>query len=189
MSESTPFYHPSPLLQHYCTQCGKPMTRMIPPEDNRERDCCTHCGAVHYRNPLLVVGTVAIYDNKVLLCKRAIEPRYNKWTLPAGFMELNESTADGALRETLEEAGAQVELGPLLTVLDVPKVSQVHMYYLAKAISPDLDPGEESLDAAYFSLDEIPWDELSFTTVAETLKCYIADTKRQHYGTHFFSLD
>lgn len=189
MNPESPFYHPCPLEQHYCTQCGNPLTRMIPPEDNRERDCCTHCGAVHYRNPLIVAGTVTIHQGKVLLCKRAIEPRYNKWTLPAGFMELKESTAAGALRETLEEAGAEVQLGQLFTVIDVPRVSQVHMYYLATADTDALDPGEESLEAAYFALDDIPWDELSFTTVAETLKRYIADTQKQHYQTHFFSLE
>ena len=187
MSETNNFYFPCPVEQHYCSQCGGKLSRLIPPGDNRGRDCCTQCGAVHYRNPLIVTGTVTVHDGKVLLCRRAIEPRYNTWTLPAGFMELKETTAQGAIRETVEEAGVQPQLGQLYTVMDAVRASQVHIYYLATADSDAVYPGEESLEAAYFALDEIPWDELSFTTVIETLKRYVADTEKQSYPTHFFS--
>lgn len=188
MSETNNFYFPCPIEQKYCTQCGEKLSRLIPPGDNRERDSCTHCGAVHYRNPLIVAGTVTVHNGKVLLCRRAIEPRYNKWTLPAGFMELKETTAEAAFRETVEEAGVHPEMGELFTVIDACRSSQVHIYYLATAESDAVDPGEESLEAAYFALDEIPWDELSFMTVIETLKRYVADTEKQSYQPHFFSI-
>lgn len=182
------FYFPAPVTQKFCTQCGHPLTRMCPPLDNRLRDCCTHCGAVHYRNPLIVVGTVPVYQDKVLLCKRAIEPRYGKWTLPAGFMELQESTEQGAERETREEAGAKIKMGSLFTVMDVPEVSQVHMYYLAEITHPNFDPGEESLEVKLFALDEIPWEEISFTTVEATLRRYIDSVKTGDFRTQRFQL-
>ncbi len=188
MIKDASFYFPAPVQQKFCTQCGHSLTRMQPPLDNRLRDCCTHCGAVHYRNPLLVVGTVPIYQDKVLLCKRAIEPRYGKWTLPAGFMEMEESTADGATRETSEEAGASVQLGQLFTVIDVPRVSQVHIYYLAEVLNLEFNPGEESLEVKLFDINDIPWDEISFTTVEQTLRKYIQDKQTGSFGTHRFTL-
>ncbi|NOL50173.1 NUDIX hydrolase [Pelistega europaea] len=183
------FYFPAPVHQKYCTQCGSPLTQMCPPMDNRVRDCCTHCGAVHYRNPLIVVGTVPVYEDKILLCKRAIEPRYGKWTLPAGFMEMGESTVQGAQRETSEEAGAVIEMGSLFTVMDVPGVSQVHIYYLAKVLSPEFNPGEESLEVRLFALDDIPWSEISFTTVESTLHYYLDCKKKGVFETSRFTLD
>lgn len=183
------FFYPAPIEQKFCTQCGSPLSRVVPPLDNAERDTCLNCGAVHYRNPLLVVGTIPIYEDKVLLCRRAIEPRYDKWTFPAGFMELGESTVYGAQRETLEEAGAEVEVGPLFTVIDVPHAHQVHVYYLAKALSDKLDPGIESLEAAYFKLDDIPWDELAFETISSTLRHYVKARENGNYGPFRYTLD
>ncbi|MHC8943785.1 ADP-ribose pyrophosphatase YjhB (NUDIX family) [Advenella incenata] len=182
-------YFPAPTTQAFCSQCGNPLTRLIPPDDNRERDVCNHCGAVHYRNPLIVVGTVPIWNDQILLCRRAIEPRYDTWTLPAGFMELSETTSQGALRETDEEAGADISLGNLFTVLDVPRVNQVHMYFLATVTSERLDPGPESLEARFFNLDEIPWDELSFRTVSHTLKAYLQDRASGVFTTHYHSIE
>ncbi|WP_159991810.1 NUDIX hydrolase [Pelistega ratti] len=173
MTSNSTFYFPAPITQHFCTQCGHQLTRMRPPLDNKERDCCTHCGAVHYRNPLPVVGTLPIWEDKILLCKRAIEPCYGKWTLPAGFMELDESTEQGAIRETLEEAGAHIQLQQLLTILDVPSVSQVHLYYLATLQNLHFTPGEESLEVQLFSFENIPWAEIAFPTVEKTLRYYI----------------
>lgn len=188
MTKTANYFFPSPPFKKFCTQCGKRLTRMIPPLDNRERDCCTHCGAVHYSNPLIVVGTVPFYEDKVLLCKRAIEPQYGKWTLPAGFMESEESTYEGALRETDEEAGAHVELGPLFTLVDIPNVSQLHLYYLAQLIDLNFLPGEESLDVKLFPLTNIPWEEISFTSVSATLKKYINEYPSQHFTTHCITL-
>ena len=184
------FYFPAPTTQSFCTQCGSKLTRMCPPMDNRERDCCENCGAVHYRNPLIVAGTLPYYQNKILLCKRAIEPQYNKWTLPAGFMELSETTAQGACRETLEEAGAQIQLGQLFTIIDVPRVSQVHMYYLAELTSLEFNPGEESLEVSLFDMDDIPWQHIAFTTVQVTLKTYIEHRQKNiDFNTHHIILD
>jgi len=188
MSAKPLSYFPAPRRARFCSQCGAPVARRIPDGDNRERDLCDNCGAIHYQNPRMVVGTVPVWEGRILLCRRAIEPRYDTWTLPAGFMELAETTAQGALRETLEESGAQVELGELFTVIDVPEVDQVHLYYLARARTAQLDPGPESLDARYFDIDEIPWDDLSFRTVASTLRHYLADRERGVFESHHYTL-
>jgi ADP-ribose pyrophosphatase YjhB (NUDIX family) len=168
----------------HCRACGAAVSYRIPPEDNRERAVCPACGTVHYENPLNVVGTVPVWDDRVLLCKRAIEPRYGLWTLPAGFLELGESTAQGALRETAEEAGAAIELGALFTVLNVVRVGQVHLFYLATMTSPALDPGSETLEARLFTEDEVPWDQIAFRTVRETLLAFFADRRHGRFGLH-----
>lgn len=182
------FYFPAPRAQHFCSQCGTSLSQLIPPDDNRVRDVCDQCGAVHYQNPRNVVGVLPVWEGKVLLCRRAIEPRYNKWTLPAGFMELGETTAQGAMRETQEEAGAQIELSHLYTIIDVPHAEQVHFYYLAKVLSPDLYPGPESLEAAFFALEDIPWDELAFRTISTTLEHYLEDTKTGEFPVHHYDI-
>lgn len=187
-SQAPTFYYPAPRAQKYCSVCSTPLTRRVPPEDNRVRDVCEHCGAVHYQNPRNVVGVVPIYGERVLLCRRAIEPRFGKWTLPAGFMELGETTAQGAMRETQEEAGAQIELGQLYTVIDVPQAEQVHFFYLARVTSEALYPGPESLEAAFFPLQDIPWDELSFRTVSTTLRHYVEDAESGVFPIHHYDL-
>ena len=144
------FYFPAPRTQKFCSQCGSSLIQRIPADDSRLRDVCDNCGAIHYQNPRNVVGVLPVLGDKVLLCRRAIHPRYDKWTLPAGFMELGETTAQGAERETQEEAGAQIELGPLYTVIDVPYANQVHFFFLAKVLSTELNPGPESLEAGFF---------------------------------------
>lgn len=189
MTKPSEFYSPCPRSIHYCTQCANPLARIIPPDDNRVRDVCLQCGTVHYQNPRMVVGVVPVWENKLLLCRRAIRPRYNTWTLPAGFMELQESTAEGALREADEEAGVALALGNLFTVIDVPEADQVHIYYLAKVIDPTLNPGPESLEAAYFDLDSIPWDELSFRTVSTTIQHYLKDQQAGQFGVHHYTIN
>jgi ADP-ribose pyrophosphatase YjhB (NUDIX family) len=187
-SHAPSFYFPAPRAQRFCSQCGTSITQRVPPDDNRIRDVCDSCGAVHYQNPRNVVGVLPVWDDKILLCRRAIEPRYNKWTLPAGFMELGETCAQGAIRETEEEAGAQIELGSLYTIIDVPHAEQVHIFYLAKVVSEELSPGPESLEAGFFAIEDIPWDELSFRTVITTLEHYVEDRKRGEFPVHHYDI-
>jgi ADP-ribose pyrophosphatase YjhB (NUDIX family) len=168
----------------FCRACGTPVAYAVPADDNRERAVCPACATIHYENPLNVVGTVPVWGEQVLLCKRAIEPRRGFWTLPAGFLELGETTAQGALRETIEEAGAQIALGPLFTVLNVARVGQVHFFYLATMQSPALDPGSETLEARLFREDEVPWEQIAFRTVRETLRCFFDDRRRAQFGVH-----
>lgn len=168
----------------HCRVCGQPAEYRVPAEDNRARATCTACGEIHYENPLNVVGTVPVWGEQVLLCRRAIEPRHGFWTLPAGFLELGESTAEGALRETDEEAGAQIELQGLFTLLNVVRVGQLHLYYRARMLNPTLNPGPETLEARLFHEHEVPWDELAFRTVRDTLRLYFDDRRRGHFGVH-----
>lgn len=158
----------------------------IPPGDTLPRHVCPHCGTIHYRNPKLVVGCLAQWQDRVLLCRRAIEPQRGKWTLPAGFMENRETLTAAALRETFEEAGARVELGELYTLFSVPSISQVHVIYRARLLDLDFAPGEESLEVALFRTAEIPWDEIAFRTIRLTLEHYRSDQAsgqwRSHYG-------
>jgi ADP-ribose pyrophosphatase YjhB (NUDIX family) len=168
----------------FCRACGAAVAYRIPADDNRERAVCSACGTIHYENPLNVVGTVPVWGDQVLLCRRAIEPRRGLWTLPAGFLELGESTAEGAVRETVEEAGAQIELGALFTVLNVVRVGQVHLFYRATMRSPALDPGPESLEARLFAEDEVPWEQIAFRTVRETLQHFFADRRAGQFRLH-----
>lgn len=172
----------------HCRECGSAVVYRLPDDgDTKPRAVCTACQTIHYENPLNVVGTVPVWGDSgeyVLLCKRNIEPRWGKWTLPAGFMELGETTAEGARRETDEEAGAQIELGPLFTLMNVARVGQVHMYYRARLLSEHFNPGHETLEARLFTEDQIPWEEIAFRTVRETLQCYFADRQRGAFGFH-----
>lgn len=178
--------HRSPI-QH-CRQCGSPVVYRLPDDgDTKPRAVCTVCHTVHYENPLNVVGTVPVWGASgeyVLLCKRNIEPRLGKWTLPAGFMELNETTAQGAARETVEEAGAQFEMGELFSLMNVARVGQVHMYYRARLLSDQFNPGTETIEARLFTEAEVPWDDIAFRTVKETLERYFADRRSGQFGFH-----
>ncbi|AYZ68142.1 NUDIX domain-containing protein [Burkholderia multivorans] len=168
----------------FCSVCGHEVIARIPPGDNRERFVCDQCGTIHYQNPRNVVGTVPVWGEQVLLCRRAIEPRYGFWTLPAGFMEMGETTAEAAARETLEEAGARVEVQNLFTLLNVPHVHQVHLFYLARLVDPAFEAGEESLEVKLFDEADIPWDEIAFPTVSQTLRFFFADRATGDYGVH-----
>lgn len=165
---------------NFCSRCAAPTKAVVPTDDNRTRQVCTQCGEIYYENPKVVVGTVAHFQDKVLLCRRAIEPRSGKWTLPAGFMELDETTEEGALRETLEEAGARVKPIKLLAIYDVVTANQVHLFYLAEMVSGDLDPGKESLEAKLFDENEIPWNEIAFRSVEAALKHFLKDRQAQY---------
>jgi ADP-ribose pyrophosphatase YjhB (NUDIX family) len=175
------------LLQRrikHCRICGSEVNWRVPPTDNRERAVCPACGEIHYENPLSVVGTLPVWGEQVLLCRRNIEPRYGLWTLPAGFLELGESVAAGALRETVEEAGARVELGTLFTMLDVVRVGQVHLFYLARMLDDSLAPGPETIEARLFREDQVPWDQLAFRTVRLTLEYFFADRASGSFQLH-----
>ena len=170
----------------FCSECAHPVALAVPEGDNRPRYVCGQCDAIHYQNPKLVVGSLPVWEKdgelQVMLCKRAIEPRYGYWTLPAGFMENNETTAEAAIRETEEEAGANIELGPLYTLLNVAHVHQVHLFYLARLRDLDFAAGIESLDVRLFSERDIPWDELAFPTIRKTLDLFFADRVKLREG-------
>ena len=174
----------------FCSECAHPVALAIPEGDNRPRYTCAQCDAIHYQNPKLVVGSIPVWqpvgeEVQVLLCKRAIEPRLGFWTLPAGFMENDETTAQAAVRETEEEAGADIEIGNLFSLLNVAQVHQVHLFYLARLRSLDYAAGVESLEVRMFSESEIPWDELAFPTIRKTLELFFADCVKLREGGGF----
>ena len=178
---------PSPIK--HCKQCGTAVEHRIPDDgDTKIRAVCPQCKTIHYVNPLNVVGTIPVWGDKVLLCKRNIEPRFGKWTLPAGFMEMGETTAQGAARETDEEAGAQFEMQELFSLVNVARVGQVHLFYRAQLTSDQFQPGIETQEALLFSEADIPWDELAFRTVKETLERFFADRKAGSFGFHVLDI-
>jgi ADP-ribose pyrophosphatase YjhB (NUDIX family) len=176
----------------FCSECAHPVSLQIPPDDNRPRFVCGNCGAIHYQNPKMVVGSIPTWQQdgqvQVLLCRRAIEPRHGYWTLPAGFMENGETTTDAAQRETEEEAGAHIKLGPLFSLINVPHVHQVHLFYLAELRDLDYQAGIESLEVAMFKEADIPWSEIAFPTVAYTLRAFFADLAKVRTGDGGFGL-
>ncbi len=174
----------------HCRDCGGAVAYRLPDNgDTHTRAVCTACHTIHYENPLNVVGTVPYLGDRVLLCLRNIEPRRGKWTLPAGFMELGETTAQGAGRETDEEAGANFEMEGLFSVLSVPRVGQVHLFYRARLLNDRFDPGPETIEARLFAEDEIPWDDIAFRTVRETLLRYFDDRRRGIFSVHTLDID
>lgn len=166
---------------NYCSNCGRAVVRRIPPGDNRERFICEHCDTIHYVNPRIIAGCLPIVDHRVLLCRRAIEPRAGLWTLPAGFLENGETTLEGALRETREEACAVIGSADLYTVFSLPHISQVYLFYRGELEAPAFAAGEETLDVELFAEDEIPWDELAFPVVTKTLRYYFEDRPRASF--------
>ena len=169
----------------FCSECGAAVERRVPRGDNRSRFVCAQCETVHYQNPKVVAGCIAEWGDKILLCKRAIEPRYGLWTLPAGFMENEETTAEAAARETLEEASARVDIDALYALFNLPHINQVYLLFRGRLRDLAFGPGEESLEVALFAEAEIPWDVLAFPVVRETLKCYFADRARGAFPLRF----
>ncbi|RNF50443.1 NUDIX hydrolase [Marinomonas hwangdonensis] len=168
----------------YCPQCGHTVNMVIPAGDNRIRPVCPSCDYIDYDNPRLITGTIPLYKGKILLCRRNIEPRLGFWTLPAGFMENQETTSEGALRETLEESGSVAICKQAFSMISIPRINQVHLFYLAELEKDDFRPTEESSEVALFGLDEIPWDELAFSSVTKTIEFFIADHEKGRYGFH-----
>jgi ADP-ribose pyrophosphatase YjhB (NUDIX family) len=168
---------------NFCSNCGAPVTRRVPPGDTLARHVCDACQTIHYQNPKIVAGCIPEWQDKILLCRRAIEPRMGLWTLPAGFMEKGETTVQAAVRETLEEAGARVEIGDLYTVFNLPHIDQVYLIYRSQLLTRDYTPGAESLDVQLFGADEIPWDQLAFRVIYETLRLYFQDRSAGRFRT------
>ena len=174
----------------FCSACGSDRVEFrIPDGDNLARFICAACGTIHYLNPKVVVGCLPEWEDRVLLCKRAIEPRLGLWTLPAGFLENGETVAAGAARETLEEAGARIEIGPLYTMISLPHISQVYVMFRARLVDLDFSPGPESLEVRLFHEDDIPWEEMAFRTIGRTLRNYFLDRKLGTFPTRVSTLD
>ncbi len=165
----------------YCSDCGRSVSRKVPAGDNRERFICDECETVHYINPRVVAGCLPVWENQVLLCRRAISPRAGFWTLPAGFLENNETIVAGAARETFEEANAVVANLDLYTVFSLPHISQIYLFYRAELTTPKYSAGFESAEVALFEKDEIPWDDLAFPVVRQTLEHYFNDRNNGVY--------
>ena len=175
---------------NFCSHCGSArIERRIPEGDNLPRFVCPDCGTIHYQNPKIVVGCLPEWDGQVLLCRRAIEPRYGLWTLPAGFLENGESIGAGALRETLEEAHARVELGEIYTMISLPQINQVYMMFRARLVDLDFGAGPESLEVSLFSESDVPWEAIAFRTIARTLRNYFLDRKTGIFPTRGSTLE
>ncbi len=169
---------------NFCSVCGAKVVLKIPQGDNLPRYVCDSCDEIHYQNPKIVTGCIPEWQDKILLCKRAIEPRYGLWTLPAGFMENNETTAQAALRETLEEANARAQIVKLFALFNIPHISQVYIMFRAKMADLDFKPGIESLEVELFSENQIPWDKLAFPVIKETLVRYFEDKATGKFKIH-----
>lgn len=169
------------FLMKFCSNCGADVVLTIPEGDNRPRFFCQSCQTIHYQNPKMVVGCIAEWQDKILLCRRAIEPRYGLWTLPAGFMENGETTEQGAVRETLEEANARVSILQLYSLFDLPHISQVYLLFRSQLLDLDFSAGTESLEVALFTRQQIPWDKIAFQVIKETLSAYFEDQKKGQF--------
>ncbi|WP_040160820.1 NUDIX hydrolase [Mobilicoccus massiliensis] len=173
----------------FCRRCGTATEQRVPEMEDRPRAVCPACGYIDYVNPINVVGTIPVWDEggpeeRILLCLRNIEPRKGYWTVPAGFLELGETLAEGAVRETCEEAGARVELQGLFSALDVVRVGQVHVLFRARLLDLDLAPGPETIENRLVTIDEIPWDDIAFRTVRRSLELWVEDRTAGYYGVH-----
>lgn len=173
----------------FCSNCGAPVTLKVPSGDTLPRHVCDACQTIHYQNPRMVVGCIAEWEDRILLCRRGIEPRHGLWTVPAGYMENGETTFQGAIRETLEEANARVEIGPLYALYNIPHISQVYILFRARLLAPDVRAGAETLEARLFPENEIPWEEIAFATVRNTLTHYYHDRKSGEYKFHMGTIE
>ena len=168
----------------FCHDCGTPIKQRIPPGDDRLRFVCDDCGTVHYENPRMVVGCIPEWDDKILLCRRAIEPRYGWWTTPAGYLENGETLEEGAMRETLEEAGARVEILSLYTIFNLTRINQVYLLFRARLLDLEYSSGTESLEVKLFEENDIPWNCIAFTAIEKTLRLYYGDRKEGVFPVH-----
>ena len=172
----------------FCSNCGEAVTHKVPPGDSLPRYVCDACNTIHYQNPRMIVGCIAEWKDRVLLCKRAIEPRYGLWTVPAGFMENGETISDGAIRETLEEANARVDLGPLYALYNIPHINQVYMLFRGQLIDGDVSPGAETLETRLYTEEEVPWDQIAFASVRNALQNYYHDRRNGEFKFHMATI-
>jgi ADP-ribose pyrophosphatase YjhB (NUDIX family) len=173
----------------FCSNCGAPVAVRVPPGDTLPRHVCDNCHTIHYQNPHLVVGCIPEWEDRILLCRRGIEPRHGLWTVPAGYMENGETTFQGAIRETLEEANARVEIGMLYALYNIPHINQVYMLFRARLLDADVKPGVETLEVKLLTEQEIPWDEIAFASVRNTLQHYYSDRRNGQYQFHMGTID
>lgn len=169
---------------NFCPSCGAAIELRCPDDDNRPRHICTACGTIHYQNPRMVIGSIPEWEDKILMCRRAIEPRYGLWTLPGGFMENGETTTEAAIRETAEEANARIAIGDLYSMYSLPYINHVNILFRARLLDVDFAPGPESLEVKLFTEAEIPWNEIAFRPVKLSLEHYFADRRKGHFGFH-----
>jgi ADP-ribose pyrophosphatase YjhB (NUDIX family) len=174
---------------NFCSSCGAHVSLKVPEGDTLPRYVCDACGTIHYQNPRMVVGCIPEWQDRILLCRRAIEPRYGSWTVPAGYMENGETTLQGAARETLEEANARVEVGPLYALYNIPHINQVYILFRARLLDIDFSPGAETLETRLFSESEVPWPDLAFATVRNTLQHYYGDRRAGEYRFHLGTIE
>ena len=174
----------------FCSACGSPRIELRVPEgDTLPRHVCADCGTIHYQNPKIVVGCLPEWERRILLCRRAIEPRYGLWTLPAGFLENGETLVQGALRETLEEADARVAIHGLYAVISLPQINQVYMMFRAALLDLDFGPGSESLEVRLFDEADVPWEGLAFRTIARTLRNFFLDRRQGAFALHVSAIE
>jgi ADP-ribose pyrophosphatase YjhB (NUDIX family) len=173
----------------FCSSCGAAVERRIPEGDSLPRFVCSACHTIHYQNPRMIVGCIPEWEDRILLCRRAIEPRHGLWTVPAGFMENGETTYQGAARETLEEANARVEVGQLYALYNIPHINQVYILFRARLLDLDFSAGAETLEATLFAEPDVPWDKLAFATVRNTLMHYYSDRRAGEFKFHMGTID
>jgi ADP-ribose pyrophosphatase YjhB (NUDIX family) len=173
---------------HFCPHCGAPLTRKIPEADDRPRFVCESCGAVHYQNPIVVVGAVAESEGRILLCRRAIEPAFDKWTLPAGYLEIGETLQEGAARETLEESGYSIVDPHPYAITNIVRVNQVYIMFRCALGDRVAAAGRESLEVRLFTPEEIPWQQIAFRSILKTLELYRTDMEKGSYPVHLFDI-
>ena len=172
----------------FCSHCGAAVTQKIPAGDNLLRHVCNECDLIHYHNPKIVAGCIPEWQDQILLCRRAIEPRLGLWTFPAGFMEIGESTEEAAVRETKEEAEAEVSISSLYAVLSLPHIGQVYLVFRGRMLTPAYKAGSESLEVRLFSLQDIPWGDIAFPVVSHALKRYVQDVAQGEFKLYVSSL-
>jgi ADP-ribose pyrophosphatase YjhB (NUDIX family) len=173
----------------FCSNCGAPVALKIPPGDTLPRHVCDACHAIHYQNPRMIVGCIPEWEDRILLCRRAIEPRHGLWTVPAGYMENGETTFQGAIRETLEEANARVEIDSIYALYNIPHINQVYLLFRARLLDTDVTPGAETLEVRLMEEAEIPWDQLAFASVRNTLTRYYEDRRNGEYRFHMGTIE
>ena len=176
-------------VMNFCSNCGARVAYRVPPGDSLPRHVCDACGTIHYQNPKLIVGCVAEWQERILLCRRAIEPRHGLWTVPAGFLENGETTAAGAMRETLEEANARIEIDGLFAIWNIPHISQVYMLFRGRLLDPDVSPGAETLEVKLVTEEEVPWQQIAFATVRNTLTHYFNDRRQGEFRLHMGTIE